>query len=401
MVTSRKYILTILCVFCASSGLIKISILLFYRRLSARVVSNAFRWTTYITIGFIASSSIAFTIVPLVGCNPVSAFWDQVNVIKLLQGYEYHCFDEGADIFSASVVSAVQDFITAVLPTFLYWDLRIPIRQKIALFGIFAIGYGVAVLGALRAYYSWQIYFETYDVTWVAWDQLLVTLLELHLGCFCANAPTLKVFFKHFFHERLTSSIKKSPASSRQDQLGTQSSKGSAGVLKDSISFFFSKGMSTHSKDGYISESHGDVTVDVHGDIQVQKDFHLDDTPASHILPEPEPTHRGLRESVDTTDMRYYDDIEMGNFTTGRNSQVSSVYAHTVDTEAALSMPQTPRSPRSMRSSMSSQQRSRSPRAAAQPDWPIPATISEEKPEDSNSASLHPPAQRPHWQSWT
>jgi hypothetical protein len=210
MVTSRKYILAMQCVFCIASGFIKISILLFYRRLSSRVVSNVFRWTIWLAIGFIAAYTIALTIAPLVGCNTLSAFWDQVNSTKILQGYTYKCFDEGADVFVASVISSVQDFITATLPTLIFWNLRIPIRQKFALFGIFAIGYVVVALGALRAYYSWQTYYNTYDVTWFSWKVFLTSILELHVGCFCANAPTFKVFFNHFLGDKISSSMKRS-----------------------------------------------------------------------------------------------------------------------------------------------------------------------------------------------
>ncbi|KAJ8115165.1 hypothetical protein OPT61_g3127 [Boeremia exigua] len=412
MVVARKYILAILCIFCVASGLIKISILLFYRRLSSRVVSNSFRWATWITIGFIATSTIAFTLVPIFGCNPISAFWDQVDVLKLLKGYQYKCFDEGADIFAASVISAFQDLITAVLPTFLYWNLHIPVRQKIALFGIFAIGYGVAALGALRAYYSWQIYFETYDVTWVSWDLFFITLLELHVGCFCANAPCLKVFFKHFFHERLTSSAKRSAASGQKNSssgTGTQSSKSSASILKEKVSTLLSKGSSTYSKYGYLSEPHAEVSVDIHGGVQVQKDVHIDHSPASPTAVEP--THRDIRQSVDTTDMmcaQYYDDIEMGNYTTGRNSQISSLHPNEVEVQALPAMPQALKLPHSTKSFLSFKRQPRSPRVSSHPDWPIcvlPATITEERPDDNLRPEDCPQRsdsqRKPLWQIWT
>lgn len=414
MVTARKYVLAILCIFCTASGLIKISILLFYRRLSSRVVSNRFRWATWITIAFIASSTIAFALAPILGCNPVSAFWDQVNYNKLVRGYKYRCLNEGADVFSASVISTVQDLITAVLPSFLYWNLRIPVRQKIALFGIFAIGYGVAALGAMRAYYSWQIYFGSYDATWVTWDLFLVTILELHVGCFCANAPTLKVFFKHFFHEKLVSSAKRSNASGQKGQLsGTHSSKSSAGTLREKVSGFFSKGSSAHSRDGYLSGPHADISVDAHGGVQVQREVHLTESPAPAIVLQP--IHRNLRESADTTDMicaQYYDDIELGRYTTSRNSHVSSFYSHGVlddaDVEVLPAMPQTPRSPRSMRSFLPFHHQFQPPRTSTHPEWPswpFPATIAEEKHDDSPHPSLHPPRRasqrKPDWQTWT
>jgi hypothetical protein len=46
LVKARKYILTVECMFRVASGLIKTSVLLFYRRLSARTISATFRWVT-------------------------------------------------------------------------------------------------------------------------------------------------------------------------------------------------------------------------------------------------------------------------------------------------------------------------------------------------------------------
>lgn len=276
-------------------------------------------------------------------------------------------------------------------------------RQKIALFGIFAIGYGVAALGAMRAYYSWKIYYDTYDVTWYTWDLFLVTMLELHVGCFCANAPTLKVFFNHFFHEKLTSSAKRSKGSGQNGQKnselsGTQSSKSSAGMLKEKVSILFSKGSSTHSRDGYLSEPHTDIIVDAQGGVRVQKETQASRSPPLTIGTQR--TRPDLRESTDTTDMicaQYYDDIEMGRYTTCRNSQVSSVHSQGIledfDIEALPAMPQTPRSPRSIRAIMSFQHPSRSPQMSTHPEWPtwpLPATIVEESNGDGRQKHLHP-----------
>jgi hypothetical protein len=45
--------MTIYALFALASGLIKMSVLLFYKRLSSRAVSPAFRWTLRITIAII------------------------------------------------------------------------------------------------------------------------------------------------------------------------------------------------------------------------------------------------------------------------------------------------------------------------------------------------------------
>lgn len=50
----RYYVLAIYVLFSLATGLIKMSILLFYRRLSSRAVSKAYRWTLRILIAIIA-----------------------------------------------------------------------------------------------------------------------------------------------------------------------------------------------------------------------------------------------------------------------------------------------------------------------------------------------------------
>ncbi|KAJ4299154.1 hypothetical protein N0V90_004398 [Kalmusia sp. IMI 367209] len=258
--------------FCVASGLIKISILLFYKRLGARAVSKTFLWATRLTIIFIAGYSIAFTLVPVFGCNPISAFWDQVDFIKVSNGYTYKCFNEGADVFAAAVISSAQDLLTAILPTFLYWRLRIPLRQKIALFGIFAIGYGVVAIGILRSYYSWQIFFETYDVTWVAWNVWTWTLLEIHIGAICANVPALKVFFKQILK------IKTSSAGSNSVSKisGTRSSASKPSRSSFSASAYSRRSLWKDSQQngryGYLSEPHHEIPVHGHDSTPTQQE---------------------------------------------------------------------------------------------------------------------------------
>ncbi|CBY01463.1 hypothetical protein LEMA_P002500.1 [Plenodomus lingam JN3] len=290
---------------------------------STRMVTA--RKVTWLCIGFIAAYTVALTLAPILGCQPISAFWNQLDMEKVLRGYKFHCFDEGADVFAASVISSAQDLLTAVLPTFLYWNLRIPIRQKIALLGIFAIGYASVAIGAVRAYYSWRIFYETYDVTWWTWDLMLTCLLELHLGAFCANAPALKVFFKHFFHDKLDStSYPRTPAPSgghAHSLLTNSRSISTFSTVFSILSTFLSKSAISPTSDGYISEPHHRVFIDTHGGVQVHRDFQVVHSPLSTA-------YEIRHESMAATDLaydRYYEEIELGRYTTGHNSMASSM----------------------------------------------------------------------------
>lgn len=326
VVVARKYILATECLFCGASGLIKVSILLFYRRLSSRVVSTAFYWTTWMSIGYIVAYSVALIIAPIVGCQPVSAFWDQFDILKVAQGYKFHCFDEGADVFAASIISVTQDLLTAMLPTFLYWNLRIPIRQKLALFGIFAIGYGVVALGAMRAYYSWYAFYETYDVTWATWNILWTSLAELHIGCLCANAPALKVFFKWFFQETIVlRSRSKTPVNSAgrpsESKASTKDSKSTSLWSKLTLGLGSESGSEFYSIREY-HDTHNGVAVDPHGGVYVQKEVQVKNSPSSSVQDVPLERPASALTTDNMVD-HYYDDIEMGRFTT-RNSLAGS-----------------------------------------------------------------------------
>ncbi|KAH6877950.1 hypothetical protein BKA58DRAFT_85959 [Alternaria rosae] len=200
-VPERQVTFALYALYIVAGGMIKISILLFYRRLDSRSITKSFRIATWLNIIAIAVFSIAFVLVLFTACTPFTAFWYQFDITKQLTGYAYRCWiDEAADLLSASIISAVQDAIAAFLPTILYWNLHIPPRQKIALGAIFALGYLVCIVAGVRSYFVWRTFNSPqYDSTWESWPAWLLCVLEIQLGAICASAPALKVFLSHYF----------------------------------------------------------------------------------------------------------------------------------------------------------------------------------------------------------
>ncbi|KAE8826533.1 hypothetical protein PTNB73_06941 [Pyrenophora teres f. teres] len=194
-IPERKITFIIYLLYVVSGGLIKTSILLFYRRLDNRCITRSFRIATWVNIVAIIVFIVAFTVVLLTACAPTEAFWLQFDPFRQLTGYEYSCWvDEGAYILSASVISAVQDGVAAFLPTLLYWNLKIARRQKLALGTIFALGYVVCAVAGVRSFYIWKVFSDDlYDSTWLSWPVWLLTVIEVQLGMICASAPALKL----------------------------------------------------------------------------------------------------------------------------------------------------------------------------------------------------------------
>jgi hypothetical protein len=125
-----------------SAALIKISILLFYRRLVAGTVSRTFVWAVYATIFSVVAYVITFETTLMSGCRPINAFWNEVDPFwRELNVGKYFCLDEVSTLYGANITSIVQDFLACGMPLLLFWKLQLPIRQKILLGGIFGVGF--------------------------------------------------------------------------------------------------------------------------------------------------------------------------------------------------------------------------------------------------------------------
>jgi len=222
----RKMVLTMECSYILGTGLIKLSILFFVLRMTR----SGSRWivtSVWCTTVFVSLTTVIFFILPLSECRPFSAFWHQVNYKWVLADVKYSCLDEGARVLAAGVIAVIQDVMVATLPLSTVWGLQLPVHQKMMVTAIFGGGYLSCACGIMRVVYSYNTFYETYDVTWAAPHLFLWTNLELQVALICASIPALKVFFKHFkestFRSRLSYSM---------DRYGTGKSHTSQGTPK-------------------------------------------------------------------------------------------------------------------------------------------------------------------------
>jgi hypothetical protein len=116
----------------------KISILLFYRRLTSGALPRTFLYIIYSNIAFITAYAIAFGSVLFFGCRPLDAYW-----YSALPTYteEYSCYDEGTAVPIAAIISVITDIIVVSLPCYVVLGMTMHIRQKMTLFVVFGIGF--------------------------------------------------------------------------------------------------------------------------------------------------------------------------------------------------------------------------------------------------------------------
>ncbi|KAF2401143.1 hypothetical protein EJ06DRAFT_555763 [Trichodelitschia bisporula] len=198
LIQARKITIAIEAMYVISTTTTKISILLFYRRLVAGTISTAFLYATYITMASVLLSSLFFFFTLFAICRPMSTYWMQADWFwYAAHEKEFQCMAEDKLLVASAVISALQDFVTCGLPTVLFWKLRVPMRQKIALAGIFAVGFFLCICSILRIVYIYHAYYSSYDMTWTSRPAWLWLTIECIVAVICASAPALKIFFKH------------------------------------------------------------------------------------------------------------------------------------------------------------------------------------------------------------
>ncbi|KGO64115.1 hypothetical protein PEX1_020670 [Penicillium expansum] len=198
-ITVRKLNLCFQLLFLLSSCFIKVSLLWFCRRLIGKGHFVLYNWAFILSIIFVVGSSLLFFVISIFQCSPIHAYWD-------INTKPYHCMDDGAIVFAASVINIFTDILVTALPMPLIWSLKLPTRQRLAVISIFGLGVVVNVAGCVRTVYVWKSLMTGYDGTWVGWPGLITAAVELSLGLICSSAPALRPLLAAFLPRLLSSS---------------------------------------------------------------------------------------------------------------------------------------------------------------------------------------------------
>ena len=108
---------------------VKISILLFYRRI---FVTKSFRIASMILIWCCVAWFIAIFLLDIFQCSPVQRQWN-----RALPGT---CINDRLSFVANGIFNIVIDFATLLLPMPVIWKLHRSWQDRIALMAIFALG---------------------------------------------------------------------------------------------------------------------------------------------------------------------------------------------------------------------------------------------------------------------
>lgn len=130
-VLNLQLILAAPLVYAPCCALAKITLCIFYSRLSpARGFQAAVWTTTFICAG--AYTAIFFSL--LFACKPIAASWNPLLLSVAT------CTNRGAIYIATAVIGIATDVMLMAIPIPTIWGLQMPRKQKIGLTVIFAIG---------------------------------------------------------------------------------------------------------------------------------------------------------------------------------------------------------------------------------------------------------------------
>ena len=113
-------------------GVVKISILLFYRRL---FIIRPFKIASGVLMAVVASWAIAFTIATVAQCQPLAYFWEYFEL-----EYPGHCIQVRLMYQALAYSDLLLDVLVLVLPIPMVISLHMPWKTKIKVLDILMLG---------------------------------------------------------------------------------------------------------------------------------------------------------------------------------------------------------------------------------------------------------------------
>lgn len=199
-------------IYYVSTGLIKVSITLFLRRIAHQASKS---WKIFCDI-FLATLAIYLLwalFSTTLRCTPINAALD-IEVWGRLEEVP-SCLSISPIQKSLSIIHVAQGMVLLCCPIVMLWNIRMGLGKKIRLFTIWAVG-GLTVMGGLL--FLLLARFDL-DVTWGYTSILTWAAIDICFGLLTASLPVLDAIIMDAWH---STAQKLSPGSHSKDDLQGQ-----------------------------------------------------------------------------------------------------------------------------------------------------------------------------------
>jgi len=192
-ISQQNIALAINIFYVVSTGLLKSSVLLFYRRAGPKAFTTSFVMVVRLMIASVTIATVGCLVAFLCVCSPPLASKDTAGSNSDI----IICPNSTATALSTHIISCIQNFVTATLPVALLWKLPFSTLRRGLFAAIFVLGYVACAAGIPRVYYTGLALQKGEDSRvasiWRSWIWMIVEIL---LAVTAANAPALGTFIR-------------------------------------------------------------------------------------------------------------------------------------------------------------------------------------------------------------
>jgi hypothetical protein len=167
-------------------SLTKVSILFLYLRLFPQ---ENYRIFNYIMMAFVIATGFSCTVAGIFQCDPIRKAW--------LTDLPGKCFNQPSLFIANAGLNIAQDLIIYGLPIPMLWKVQRPLKERIALTGIFVVGGFVCITGMVRLE-SLKLASISKDPTWDNYGAAIWSSIEANFGVICASLVHFQPLIKRF-----------------------------------------------------------------------------------------------------------------------------------------------------------------------------------------------------------
>ncbi|CAM1508236.1 Fc.00g050840.m01.CDS01 [Cosmosporella sp. VM-42] len=189
LVIGQKWQYIVMILYNPILALVKTSALLFLLRLGGQK-----RQVGHAIIGlltFNAALMAGIFVSNIFQCQPISYFWLRVSQ----NPPKGTCFNRRAFYVVTAGLTIITDLLVLMLPFWIFLGLKLPLRVRMALIGVFVMGGIVTIMSILRLTWLVETLYHPKLPDWHYDIRFTYSFVETNLAIICACAPALRPLF--------------------------------------------------------------------------------------------------------------------------------------------------------------------------------------------------------------